>query len=95
MKKNKYAQKLITIDSEIDLHGMTDYEAEDAVLGFLTSARESNHHVVKIITGKGNLSIGEPVAKNITRKILLQKDLKFTTAKVQEGGSGALIVNLD
>jgi DNA-nicking Smr family endonuclease len=93
MKKNKYAQNL-QIDTEIDLHGLTDYEGEEVVLDFLNNSRNSGFKVVKIITGKGIHSAGEPILKKITREILIQQNLKFSTAKAQDGGSGTLIVNL-
>ena len=93
MKKNKYAQNL-KIDAEIDLHGMTDYEATDAVLNFLENSRDSQKKTIKIITGKGLQSIGVPVLKNITREILIQQNLKFSAANAQNGGTGAFIINL-
>jgi len=93
MKKNKYAQNII-IESEIDLHGMTDYEAEDAIFNFLENSRDSGFKTVKIITGKGLQSVGTPVLKNITREILIQQNLKFSAAKIQDGGTGAFIINL-
>lgn len=94
MKKNKYSQNII-IDAEIDLHGMTDYEAKDTVWKFLKNSRDSGFKNVKIITGKGIQSVGEPILKKIVREILLEQSLKFSTAKIQEGGSGAFIVDLD
>lgn len=94
MKKNKYSQNII-IDAEIDLHGMTYYEAEDAVLIFLKNSRYSGFKNIKIITGKGNHSSNKPVLKNITRQILLQENIKFTTGKIQDGGSGVFIVKFD
>ena len=91
MKRNKYAPNL-KIEAEIDLHGMTDYEAEFAVLDFLKNSRDSGFKVVKIITGKGLHSVGEPVLKKITREILVQQNLKFSPATAQNGGIGAFII---
>ena len=93
MKKNKYAP-LINIDAIIDLHGMTDYEAEDATLNFIYTSEQSDHSTIKIITGKGLQSRNEPVIKNIVRKILIQKNLSFQTANLNNGGTGAFIINL-
>jgi DNA-nicking Smr family endonuclease len=93
MKKNKYPQEVI-INDYVDLHGMTDYEAVESVEKFIKNSRDSHFKTVKIIIGKGLNSIGEPILKKITREVLIQQNLKFTTAKIQEGGSGAFIVNL-
>ncbi len=94
MKKNKYAQNLV-IENELDLHGLTSYEAEYEVQEFLKNSRNSGFKVVKIITGKGLHSPGEAVLKKITREILVQQNLKFSTGKIQDGGSGVFIIKLD
>lgn len=93
MKRNKYTQN-IEIYSEVDLHGMTDYEAEEAVINFIKISRDSGFKNVKIITGKGINSVGEPVIKKIVREILLKEKIDFSTAKFQDGGSGAFILKL-
>lgn len=80
-KKNKYAP---TIDAELDLHGMFRDEARAAVEKFLAIP----HSRVRIITGKGTGAVRDEV-----RQLLLEKNLKFETAKITEGGSGAFIVN--
>ena len=91
MKKNKYANS-ITVDAQIDLHGMTDYEAEDATLDFIQKSLQSKYSTIKIITGKGLQSRNQPVIKNIVREILIQKNLSFQPANVNNGGTGAFIV---
>ena len=93
MKKNKYAANL-KIEDVLDLHGLTDYEAEFAVLDFLKNSRDSGFRVVKIITGKGLHSAHEPVMKKITREILREQNLVYTTAKIQDGGTGAFVIRL-
>lgn len=81
-KKNKYARK---IDAELDLHGMYRSEARAAVESFLALP----HSRVRIITGKGSGAVRDEV-----RQLLLEKNIKFETAKITEGGSGAFIVCL-
>ncbi|MBT3348740.1 Smr/MutS family protein [bacterium] len=91
MKKNKYEQK---IDATLDLHGMSSWEAFEAIDIFLERARHNHFSRVKIITGKGLHSKANPVLRSQTMKILNEKKLKFSTSKMQEGGTGAFVVSL-
>lgn len=91
MKQNKYPPK---IDAELDLHGMTSWEATSALEIFLEKSRAAGHHRVRIITGKGLHSEGEPVLRAQAQEILQAEELSFVRAKIQEGGTGALIVTL-
>lgn len=60
-------------------------EARAAVESFLALP----HSRVRIITGKGSGAVRDEV-----RQLLLEKNIKFETAKITEGGSGAFIVCL-
>jgi DNA-nicking Smr family endonuclease len=44
----------VDIDARIDLHGMRQREAHQALKGFLVRARSSGHRHVLVITGKGS-----------------------------------------
>lgn len=85
-KINKFAPK---IDAELDLHGMSEAEALSAVKIFLQRAENSQYTKVRIITGKGR-----GILQNSVRQWLREERRFFETAKINEGGSGALVVTL-
>ena len=71
---NKYQPK---IDAELDLHGLTQREAEGEVWDFLSEAEEKEYLKVRIITGKGlHSENGEGVLKSLVIGILRQKGLE-------------------
>lgn len=84
---NKYEQKAEYI---VDLHGYTTKEAEE-VLGRLCKERKFGH--VRIITGKGDLRNG-PVLRSYVQGYLKKRGVEFCTAKLSDGGEGALEVFL-
>lgn len=86
-----------SIGSELDLHGMTSREARLALIEFLTVARKTHQHCVRIIHGKGLRSSNKgPVLKPKVAKWLTQFDdvLAYCTARPIDGGSGAIYVLL-
>jgi DNA-nicking Smr family endonuclease len=85
-KVNKFAPQ---IDAEIDLHGFYEREAIEAVKAFLFTAEQKNMNRVRIVTGKG-----KGVLQKAVRTWLLEYQYVFETAKITEGGTGALIVRL-
>ena len=89
MKRNKYEQ---TVDEILDLHRLTSQAAEEAVLEFLNMGRTKGFTRCLIITGKGNHSQGMPVLKKRVTELLIQENYSFRDAKIQEGGSGAIVV---
>ncbi len=82
---NKYEQKPEYI---VDLHGHTTREAGE-VLGRLLKERAYKH--VRIITGKGDLRNG-PVLRGFVQGYLKDRGITFRTAKIHDGGDGALEV---
>ena len=91
-KINKYKQ---TIEDELDLHGYYQEEAKDLVHSFLDNARNSKFKKIRIITGKGLHSGGEQgVLKELVENILRMQNLNFQDAKINEGGSGAININI-
>lgn len=84
---NKYEQKP---DYIVDLHGHTTVEA-GAVLGALLV--EGNYTHIRVITGKGDLRNG-PVLRSFVQEYLKKRGVHFETAKVFNGGTGALEVFL-
>jgi DNA-nicking Smr family endonuclease len=85
-KVNKFAPQ---IDAEIDLHGFFEREAIEAIETFLLTAEQKNMKRVRIVTGKGT-----GVLQKAVRMWLREQNYIFETAKITEGGSGALVVLL-
>lgn len=81
---NKYEQKP---DRIIDLHGFTTAEARFV----LDELLERGKGWVRIITGKGDLRNG-PVLRSYVQEYLKKRGVPFHTAKVSDGGGGALEV---
>ena len=95
-----------TVDGAIDLHGMTQAEAHQALRGFLRHSQARGARVVIVVTGKGG-SLGElepwPQERGVLRRLtphwLREPDLRsivlgFEEAGRAHGGSGALYVRL-
>ncbi len=89
MKKEKVNKFALKIDANIDLHGLYESEAIQEVSEFLLNAEQKSFSRVCIITGKG-----KGILQNGVRTWLLKEKYAFETAKITEGGSGALIVRL-
>jgi DNA-nicking Smr family endonuclease len=94
------------IDGALDLHGLTQAEAHQALRGFLRHSQARGERLVIIVTGKGGASDefgGWPnergVLKRLTPQWLREHDLRsvvlgFEEAGRAHGGSGALYVRL-
>jgi DNA-nicking Smr family endonuclease len=87
------------IDGKIDLHGMTQTEAFQALMGFLEHSRRIGRRCVLVITGKGLRESGEigvlrrqvPKWLNDNARHMIQG---FDYAHRRHGGEGALYVLL-
>lgn len=94
------------VDATIDLHGMRQSEAHEALLRFLYRAQGSGHGLVLVITGKGGgtgrvggLYEERGVLRRLVPHWLGLPDLRalvigFDEATLHHGGSGALYVRL-
>ena len=94
------------IDGAIDLHGMTQAEAHQALRGFLRHSQARGARVVIVVTGKGGAfsELEEwPQERGVLRRLtphwLREPDLRsivlgFEEAGRAHGGSGALYVRL-
>ena len=104
--KRELARGRAPIDAALDLHGLTQAEAHQALRGFLRHSQMRGARLVIIVTGKGGpidkLS-GWPnergVLKRLTPQWLRESDLRsvvlgFEEAGRAHGGSGALYVRL-
>lgn len=92
LRRGQYA-----VQDEIDLHRLTQPEAEAMLRRFLLQARREGHRCVRIVHGKG-LRSGDagPVLKNLVDRVLRQRGdvIAFASAPAPVGGSGAVQVLL-
>lgn len=86
-----------SVESELDLHGVTVPEAKQALRDFLSRVIARQSRCVRIIHGKG-LGSGPrgPVLKKAVNVILRRTDavVAFCTARPVDGGTGAIYVLL-
>ncbi|MFP2912901.1 Smr/MutS family protein [Pyxidicoccus sp. 3LFB2] len=89
-----------SVQGRLDLHGMSQVEAKDAVERFLSDSRRANRRCVLIVHGRGLNSKDQiPVLKAGIKTWLSSKRigslvLAFATARPQDGGAGAVYVLL-
>ena len=85
------------IDGRIDLHGMTQSEAHDALAAFMDKAEGRGWRCVLVITGKGTRG-GGVLRAAVPRWLNLAphraRILSFGAARPKDGGDGALYVLL-
>ena len=92
IKRNKYLQNL---QDEIDLHGLTREEARVSLLNFLENAKNKKYNRVRVITGKGlHSENGQSVLGGYIRNLLEKEGLNYSAAKICDGGSGAIDVQM-
>ena len=106
--KKQLARGRSAIDQSIDLHGMTQAQAHQALRGFLLYAQTQGDRLVLVVTGKGapkargleSSGFDEPgVLRRIVPHWLHAADMRtivlgFEEAGRAHGGSGALYVRL-
>lgn len=89
---------VVSVDYQLDLHGLTREEALDALPRFIRSAQLKGQKAVLLITGKGNHSPEEPVLHQAVASWLRDAGkaavLEFAPAPREMGGSGAYVVFL-
>ncbi len=89
-----------SLQGHLDLHGLTQVEAKEAVERFLTDSRRAGKRCVLIVHGRGLHSKDQiPVLKDRLKVWLSQKRigglvLAFATARPHDGGAGAVYVLL-
>lgn len=104
-KSNKKKRMTGRIDLTIDLHGLNQEQAYDAILKTLVYAYNNNRIFILIITGKGKPSLKnlqsppsgilrEKVPKWLESKPLSDFVFKVEQADKRHGGTGALYVQL-
>lgn len=89
---------VVSVNHQLDLHGLTRDEALEALPRFLQSAQKKGQKAVLVITGKGNHSPEEPVLHQAVASWLRDAGrgtvLEFAPAPREMGGSGAYVIFL-
>lgn len=85
------------IEARIDLHGMTQFEAEDRLKAFIRSCFAQGMRAVLVVTGKGYS--GDGIIRRRAPEWLAARELREMVAGVssaarRHGGEGALYVAL-
>jgi DNA-nicking Smr family endonuclease len=86
-----------SIEAEIDLHGMTRAEAQRELKAFVLECIDRGVGCIRVVHGKGTRSgQGGPVLKSSVHHWLAQWEeiLAYASARVRDGGSGAVYVLL-
>lgn len=89
LKRSQYS-----VQDEIDLHRLTQAQAEIVLREFLQQARQHGFRCVRIVHGKGLRSGDQgPVLKALVDRALRQRAdvIAFASAPESEGGSGAVV----
>lgn len=97
--EDKLRKGKMPIEATLDLHGHTQSEAHDALVGFIKRTQKSGKRCVLVITGKGRKT-GEPGILKTKVPLWLNEApigpliLKCVSAKPEHGGSGAYYIYL-
>jgi DNA-nicking Smr family endonuclease len=88
----------IQIEGRIDLHGMTQEVAHNALVGFISQSYQQGKRCVLVITGKGRLSAPGKIRQSLASWLydfpLTGMVLRHVTAQPVDGGAGAFYVYL-
>ena len=84
------------IEAELDLHHLRLRQARQILVEFLAECRRQRRRCICIIHGKGHSSPDGSVIKAMTDKVLRQRSevIGFTSARAQDGGTGAVVALL-
>lgn len=89
--------RLLRPQATLDLHQLTQDEAENAIKEFLSECKDNGIRKISIITGKGlHSEDGIGVLKSVTERVLDESGLvsEKKSAPLNAGGSGALWIIL-
>jgi DNA-nicking Smr family endonuclease len=99
--KQRLARGRVEIDARMDLHGLTQAQAHDALAAFLRNAAAQGAGVVLVITGKGGVAdssergvLRRQVPHWLKSKALRGFVVSFAPAHIAHGGDGALYVRI-
>lgn len=85
------------IEAELDLHGLTELVADEALQTFINRCYLHEKRCILIIHGKGyNSEASEPILKNLVNMRLrqLKKVIAFCSSLPKNGGTGSVYVLL-
>ena len=97
MRRLKQGRFRIDDDSQLDLHGLMYDEAHHTLFEFIDNCISNGIRFACVVCGKGIHSrMGKPVLRSAVRNWLEQysKVLAYHTAKLKDGGSGAVYILL-
>lgn len=83
----------VAIEARLDLHGMTQSEAHDALSRFIARAQKHGSRTVLVITGKSGVLHGA-VPRWLNEETHRGAILAIARAHTQHGGEGALYLRL-
>jgi DNA-nicking Smr family endonuclease len=97
--RRRLGRGLVEVDAKIDLHGMRQERAHDALVAFLRQAQARGHRIVIVVTGKGKVGEERGVLRYAVPGWLARPDLRdlvvgFQQAERRHGGEGALYVRI-
>jgi len=99
--RQRLARGRMEIDARIDLHGLTQAQAHDALADFLRIASARGSRIVLVITGKGGAPrdgergvLRRQVPNWLGSGTLREHVVGFAPADIGHGGDGALYVRL-
>jgi DNA-nicking Smr family endonuclease len=96
--KQRVARGRDAIDGRLDLHGLTQAEAYDALLRFLQAGQSRGARLVVVITGKGRGGEGGVLRRRVPLWLSLPEFrslvVGFEEAHLRHGGEGALYLRL-
>lgn len=95
----KLSKGRLPIDAKIDLHGMIQSEAHDALYGFLCRSHRQGLRHVLIVTGKGRSMGSEGALKRAVPMWFSKPEFRmlissYHEAAINHGGAGALYLRL-
>jgi len=94
LKKGK-----LPLEGRLDLHGMTQAQAQDALTRFIAASARAGKRTVLVITGKGRLSAQGGVLRRmlplwLEDPALARHVVALTPAAPKDGGTGAFYLRL-
>jgi DNA-nicking Smr family endonuclease len=96
--KQRVARGRDPIDGRLDLHGLTQAEAHNALLAFLHTAQTRGARLVMVITGKGRGGEGGVLKRQVPLWLALPEFrtmvVGFDDAHQRHGGEGALYLRV-
>lgn len=88
----------IPVQDRIDLHGLTQMKAREALKNFIMSSYRQERRCVLVITGKGRISAPATLKQNLPEWLnespLKETVLTYSQAQPKDGGSGAFYLYL-